>query len=245
MLPIKQMILTNKNRPGIKLKKLKGIAMHWTANENNGADAVANRNYFNSTTTAASAHYIVDEHQIIQCVPDDEVAWHVGAKRYTEMGMRIAEMPHGPNYYLIGVEMCVNRDGDWNKTYRNSVELAAHLLKKHNLTIQDLYRHYDITGKDCPRMMVNAIQWLMFKQDVAKLLSGTNYFEQPKKGALIASTLSCKAEPSNNAKTNGTLRKGVHDPLTIYAECQSEGIKWYLVNKVIDQWVAAHYIQIV
>jgi flagellum-specific peptidoglycan hydrolase FlgJ len=72
-----------------------------------------------------------------------------------------------------------------------------------------------------------------------------NYFTQPKKGTLISSTLSCKNKPSNNAKTNGILRKGVHDQITIYAECQSEGIKWYLVNKVNPQWVAAHYVQVI
>jgi flagellum-specific peptidoglycan hydrolase FlgJ len=72
-----------------------------------------------------------------------------------------------------------------------------------------------------------------------------NNFETPKKGMLISSTLSCKEVPSNNAKTNGILRKGVHEPLTIYAECQNEGIRWYLVNKNTAQWIAAHYVQLV
>lgn len=89
MIQITQMLLTNHNRPKIKLKKLKGIVIHWTANTGKGANAVANRNYFNTTKTAASAHYIVDDHSIVQCIPDGEVAWHVGASKYTATGEKI------------------------------------------------------------------------------------------------------------------------------------------------------------
>ncbi|MCX8125326.1 MAG: N-acetylmuramoyl-L-alanine amidase, partial [Spirochaetes bacterium] len=167
MLPITQMLLINQNRPKIKLKKLKGVVIHWTANTGKGANAIANRNYFNTTKTAASAHYIVDVHSIVQCVPDGEVAWHVGASKYTSTGEKIREKPYSPNYFLIGIEMCVNSDGNWNKTYQNTVELTAYLLKKYGLTINNLYRHYDITGKNCPAMMIAESEWTKFKNAVA------------------------------------------------------------------------------
>lgn len=170
MIHIQQMLLNNHNRPNKKLKELKGLVLHWTANERAGANAKANRNYFNTTSTSASAHYIVDDENIIQCIPDDEVAYHVGAKRYTEAGLKLAKSPYGPNYFLLGIEMCVNSDSVWRNTYQNTVELAAYLLKKYDLSIIDLYRHYDITGKECPKMMVNSLEWLMFKQDVKAVL---------------------------------------------------------------------------
>lgn len=170
MMPITQMLLNNHNRPRKKLKGLKGLVLHWTANTDVGANAKANRNYFNTTKTAASAHYIVDDKNIIQCVPDDELAYHTGAKRYTEAGIKISERPYGPNYFLLGIEMCVNKDGIWSNTYQNTVELTAYLLKKYNLSVVDLYRHYDITSKDCPKMMVNSLEWLMFKQDIKAVL---------------------------------------------------------------------------
>ena len=56
MIPITQALLTNHNRPKFKLKKLKGIVIHWTANTNPGANALANRNYFNTTKNSCSAH---------------------------------------------------------------------------------------------------------------------------------------------------------------------------------------------
>lgn len=166
MLPIQKMLLTNNNRPGKKIINLKGIVIHWTANTAKGANAVANRNYFNTTANDASAHYIVDDKTIVRCIPDDEIAYHVGASNYTAIGNQIREGSYSPNYFLIGIEMCVNSDADWNKTYQNTIELAAYLLNKYNLSIDDIYRHYDITGKDCPKMMLAEKEWERFKNNV-------------------------------------------------------------------------------
>lgn len=170
MLVVKQMILTNHNRPGKKLIKLKGVVMHWTANTGVKADALANRNYFNATDRACSAHFIVDDHEIVQCIPENEVAYHVGNDTYTAIGEHLRDKPYTPNYYLLGIEMCVNSDGIWEKTYSNAVELAAALLKKHQLGILSLYRHFDITGKDCPKMLLPEKDWIKFKADVAAKL---------------------------------------------------------------------------
>jgi len=165
---VREMLLTNHNRPGKKIIKLKGIVIHWTANTRKGANAVANRNYFNNTKNSVSAHYIVDDKNIIRCIPDDEFAYHVGAKKYAAAGLKIKEGNYSPNYFLLGIEMCVNSDGDWKKTYNNTVELAAYLLKNYKLNTDNMYRHYDITGKDCPKMMLDSKEWKAFKGKVAK-----------------------------------------------------------------------------
>jgi N-acetylmuramoyl-L-alanine amidase len=170
MIRIKSMLLTNKNRPKKKLIKLKGLVIHWTANTDAGADAVANRNYFNTTSTFASTHYIVDDKQIIRCLPEDEIGYHVGSSKYARLGNEIREGRYSPNYFLLGIEMCVNSDGDWDKTYNSTIELAAYLLKKHGLTAENLYRHYDITGKECPRMLVEEDAWNEFKVKVTREL---------------------------------------------------------------------------
>ncbi len=178
MITIKQDLLTSKrNRPALEdsqtysLRSLKGIVAHWTANEKAGANAKRNRDYFNTTTVNASAHYIVDDGQILQCLPDAEVGFHVGAKNYRPIGEAMREGDLSPNYFLIGFEMCVNSDGNWSKTYKNSVALAAHLLEKYGFTTDQLYRHFDITGKDCPKMMLEDAPWKKFKTDVSKAFS--------------------------------------------------------------------------
>ncbi|SKA99739.1 SH3 domain-containing protein [Caloramator quimbayensis] len=240
MLPITQMLLTNHNRPKIKLKKLKVIVMHWTANTGKGANAVANRNYFNSTDRYCSAHYIVDDHQIIQCIPDNEVAYHVGANKYMPAGQKIMEGKWGPNFFTIGIEMCVNSDGNWDKTYQNAVELAANLLKKHGLSINNLYRHYDITGKDCPRMLLSDSAWNIFKSKVqAQMNHSSPQHNQYKKGEVIATTLNCREKPDKNAAINGKLSKG--SQVTIYGEQED----WYLINNKAPQWVCRDYIKII
>ena len=82
MLPITERLLDNYNRPNRKLKSLKAIIIHWTANTRAGANAQANRNYFNTKprilntqgkTVFASAHYVVDDRTIMRCLPEDEV----------------------------------------------------------------------------------------------------------------------------------------------------------------------------
>lgn len=67
---ITEALLTNKSaRPGKSIVP-KGVVIHWTANPKAGADAMANRHYFNKPTTVASAHFIVDDKQIVRCLPE-------------------------------------------------------------------------------------------------------------------------------------------------------------------------------
>jgi N-acetylmuramoyl-L-alanine amidase CwlA len=176
LLPIKRALLTHiTSRPALrakigdqyKLREVRGIVMHWTANTGRGANAMANRNYFNMGSRPASAHYVVDDRTVVQCLPDNEVGFHVGAKRYLEAGKRLMGGSRlNPNYFTLGIEMCVNSDGNWDKTYRNSVALCAWLFVKHKLDDGAIYRHFDITGKDCPKMMLEPEPWGDFRNDV-------------------------------------------------------------------------------
>ncbi len=164
-------------RPGEKIIP-KALVIHWTANTNTGADAVANRNYFNSTEMAVSAHYIVDDHQIVQCLPEEEMAYHVGADQYKPRALRL--LSTYPNDCTIGIEMCVNKDGIFSKTYRNTIALASDILRRYGWGAGNLWRHYDITGKMGPRFFVDddsakhygfesaAAGWEKFKKDVSQ-----------------------------------------------------------------------------
>lgn len=49
-------------------------------------------------------------------------------------------------------------------TYDSLVQLTAFLCSKFNLTENDVIRHYDITGKDCPKYFVeNEAAWETFR----------------------------------------------------------------------------------
>ncbi len=169
-------------RPGRTITP-RGLVIHWTANRSPGANARRNRDYFeNHPEKKVAAHYVVDDSEVVQCVPESEMAYHVGGRRYTEKAVKA--LGSYPNATTVGIEMCVNRDGDFAKTYRLTVKLAADVLKRNNLNTKDLWRHYDITGKDCPRFFVDdatarefgfsdaASGWRGFIADVATELVG-------------------------------------------------------------------------
>ena len=243
MLAIQSNLLTkNHNRPALRdrnhytLREMRGVIAHWTANTDKGANALANRNYFNNHTDRyASAHYVVDDHNIIQCIPDNEMAYHVGANVYKADGKRIiADTPSlTPNYYVIGFEMCVNADGDWNKTYQNSVDLAAHLLRKHGFTINDLYRHYDITGKDCPKMLLTATTWAKFKSDVATAMSDVSK-PQIAQGKTTPKDLNVRTGPGTNFTALAKL------PQNSIVDIFEKKDGWLRIAP--DRWVSEAYV---
>jgi len=150
-----------------------GICWHWTANEKPGANADAHRKYWERAEYGA--HYVVDDKKVIHCVPDTEVVWHAGpGTDYTDYIRR--KYPRGANLSLVGVEMCVNSDGDWNRTYQNAVALGVYLCKKYSFDpFSNFERHYDCTRKDCPRMWTPYVPggeqaWQKFLYDVGVLL---------------------------------------------------------------------------
>ena len=162
---ITQMLLTkNKNsRPGIALDKVQGVVIHYTANP--GTDAKANRNYFESrkdcpdkSAYKVSSHYIIGlDGTIIQCIPEDEVAYASNDR----------------NRDTISIECChPDETGKFNDaTYHSMVELCAWLCLKFDLNEEDVIRHYDVTGKNCPKYFVeHEDAWVQFKSDVGKKL---------------------------------------------------------------------------
>lgn len=155
---IQEMLLTPNefSRPEISIKKVKGVVVHYTANP--GSDAVANRDYFeglkDSGETSASSHFIIGlDGTIIQCVPLDEIAYTSNTR----------------NEDTISIECChLDETGKFTEeTYESLVKLTAWLSGKFNLKEDEIIRHYDVTGKDCPRYYVkHEDQWKQFKKEV-------------------------------------------------------------------------------
>lgn len=142
---------------------IKYIVIHDTANTNTGANAQAHYNYFNNNDLDKSAHYFVDDKEILQIIEDKNRAWHCGdGKGQNKI----------TNENSIGIEICINKDGDYNKAKENTILLSAYLLDKYNLNINDLVRHFDASGKICPNTMTsnNWEDWDEFKKEVEKNL---------------------------------------------------------------------------
>jgi N-acetylmuramoyl-L-alanine amidase len=165
---ITQNLLTKNqfSRPGTLLKSVRGIVLHWVANP--GSTALGNRNYFENLKDQpykteqeqkkarfASAHFIIGlRGEVIQCLPENEIAYHVGAKEYKPDAVK--NLGTYPNNSTVGIELCHE---DWTgifnpETIASAIALVVDLLERHKLTANDVYRHFDITGKDCPRYYV-------------------------------------------------------------------------------------------
>jgi len=114
----------------------------------------------------ASAQYIIGlEGEVIQCVPDNEMCYHVGAESYKAAAVQ--RLGSYPNDCTIGIECChVDDNGTMSTaTVVALKELVKILCTKYQLDpIKYVYLHYDITGKDCHRYYVaNPKAWTEFK----------------------------------------------------------------------------------
>lgn len=140
-------------------KKIRYIVLHYTGND--GDTAEENGEYFKKPNRKASAHYFCDERSIVQTVQDNFTAWHCGAKKYKHKQCR--------NENSIGIEMCSRKkNGRFyieEKTAGNALWLVRVLMKKYNIPISHVLRHYDVTGKDCPKPWVREEKvWKEFKE---------------------------------------------------------------------------------
>lgn len=140
---------------------IKYLVIHDTGNPNKGAGALAHRNYVENNKRGASAHYFVDDKVIVQYVGDSLSAGSVGDGK-GKYGIT--------NANSLSIEMCINSDADYAKTYKNTVELTKNLMKKFNIPIDRVVRHYDASRKSCPNHMRqnNWSKWWKFKEDIQK-----------------------------------------------------------------------------
>ncbi|OUP50608.1 peptidoglycan recognition protein family protein [Lachnoclostridium sp. An181] len=162
-----QVDLLEKNpysRPGIEIGKIQGIVIHYTANP--GSTAKQNRDYFNGLKdthiTHASSHFVVGlEGEIVQCIPTWEISYASNDR----------------NGDTISIETChPDTSGKFTeKTYRSLVRLTGWLCQKFDLSSSDVIRHYDVTGKNCPKYFVeHEDAWQIFKGNVQKVVDKAN-----------------------------------------------------------------------
>lgn len=161
------------SRPQRKLVEVRAVVMHWVANP--GTSAQANRDFFESRKDGrngyGSAHFVVDANEIVECIPVEEMAYHVGASSYT----RFSDECLGayPNATTIGVEMCHPRwDGSYEQaTWQRAVDLVADLLRKADLPPSRITTHHAVTGKECPKWFVdNPSELERFRWDVEEAM---------------------------------------------------------------------------
>ena len=173
---------------GTRTEKVKYIVIHYTGND--GTTAAENVSYFNSGNRGASAHYFVDRSGEIReyCDPAAYYAWHCGGS---------LESSHHPlhnictNRNSIGIEICThNNGGRWEFTaaaVNAAITLTKYLMAKFGISADHVCRHYDVTGKACPRVpgwgaVGGSAEWDKFKAAIAvqprELTDNEKFIEQ-------------------------------------------------------------------
>ena len=144
------------SRPGEKLTAVNGVVVHYTGNP--GTTAQQNRSYFaglaQSGETYASSNFVIGlEGEILECVPLDEVAYASSQR----------------NYDTLSIEVCHPDDtGEFTQaSYDALVKLVQWLVDTYGLEQDQILRHYDVTGKECPRYYVQHPEaWEAFLDDL-------------------------------------------------------------------------------
>lgn len=132
------------SRPGIALEQVNGIVIHYVGNP--GTTAEQNHSYFENLAqtgeTYASSHFLVGlDGEIIQNIPLNEIAYCSNQR----------------NEDTISIECCHPDDsGVFNQaTYDSLVRLTRWLMETYDLDTSQVIRHYDVTGKICPKSFVD------------------------------------------------------------------------------------------
>lgn len=161
-LDVELLTINEYSRPAMALEQVNGIVIHYTANP--GTTAIQNRSYFENLAetheTKASSHFVIGlEGEIVQCIPCNEISYASNDR----------------NFDTISIECCIEDEtGKFNgNTYNSLIKLTTWLMGRYDLSSEDVIRHYDVTGKNCPKYYVEHEEaWDTFKDDLL------NYIEE-------------------------------------------------------------------
>lgn len=196
---------------------IKYIAIHDTGNTRTGADANAHFNYFNSADRQSSAHYFVDDKQILRIIKDENRSWAV--------------MDAGGKYGItndnsISIEMCINKDANQDIVYQKTLDLTKYLMDKYNIPLENVVRHYDASRKICPYTWSanNWQKWYKFKDDLKNYSIRKEDFTDYIKN-IYRKLLKREADPEGLKYWNAKLQSGLPKGEFLYSITESKEFK--------------------
>lgn len=137
----------------------KYIVIHQTGNTNTGANAQMHADLQSKgNSRKASWHETIDDKEVIQSFSHDTRCWHAG------------DGSGKGNYQGIGIELCINADGNYEKTIKNGVKRVQYLMGKYSIPIENVIMHFDCSRKKCPKQLIDGykgITWHTFKEWVS------------------------------------------------------------------------------
>ena len=119
-------------------RRIEMVVIHTMETAERTGAAVACAHWFASATSEVSAHYCVDADEVVQCVREEDIAWHA----------------RGGNTSSIGIELAgfaSQRPADWNDDYSRAVlaraaDLTADVCFRHGIPLKRL-RPADVVAR--------------------------------------------------------------------------------------------------
>lgn len=137
------------------------ITVHNTAND---ASARNEATYMRNNNNQVSFHDVVDDKEVVHCIPHNRNAWHAG-----DGGSGTG------NRKSIGIEICYSKSGGsrFTAAEKNAAAYIAKLLKQRGWGISRVKRHKDWSGKNCPHRTM-ALGWQRFLNMISAELGGSS-----------------------------------------------------------------------
>lgn len=173
MVTIKQQLVPESNvktRTFGHYNKRKFITIHETGNQSKGAGAQSHANLQSNTNPRkASWHWQVDDKLAIQSYEHSVSCWAGGDGR------------GDGNMNSIHIEICVNSDSDFAKTFENAAALVRYIMKEENLSVDRVVQHNHWSGKNCPTFLRNGSKGINWNGFIQKVKGGVVQVSSPVK----------------------------------------------------------------
>lgn len=205
-----------KRRPGYAMAATT-LTIHNTGNES--SNAAGERSWLTNpfNVRQASYHIVVDEREAVECLPLNESAWHSGDGSGSKSGNRTS----------IGIEIC--ESGNYAQTLENAVTLVAGMLKERGWGVDRLRRHYDWSGKICPRLMYDGGKWTGWAQFKTLVNLKLNEEEKDMKVDKASTVIN-----GNRLGDDSVLIEGrVYVPLAAVSKALGASVNWNNVTKTV------------
>ena len=195
---------------------IKYLVFHYTGNSTDTASANA-KYFWSGNTRNAGAHYFVSGDTVYQSIDDLLTAYAVGGSRQSASGGSMYGKITNAN--SISIEMCSTQSAITKQTMQTAANLGKKLMKKYNIDINHVYRHWDVNGKACPGWSgwtgSNAARWRELK---------TMLHRDDKYLGKALDNLNVRAKADKTSRIVKTMKAG--ERFTIIGETP----KWYKID---------------
>ena len=139
--------------------KIAWIVIHYAGSTSARGRAKGINESMQTWKRSVSSHYQIGEDGIFQAVEERHCAWHCG-------GYKKENKCAASNATAIGIDLierkgnsCTSSVNDCDWYFKDSVidtgaRFVAELADKYGIPMDHIIRHYDVTGKRCPRPFV-------------------------------------------------------------------------------------------